>query len=54
MARVNIDPPDRPTGRAAAEWLARTAELTPLGVEHESVLDAIDAAREELAGGDDA
>ena len=37
-------------GSATAEWLAHTAELPPLGVDHGSVLDAIDAAREELAG----
>jgi post-segregation antitoxin (ccd killing protein) len=37
-------------GSATAEWLAQTAELPPLGVGHASVLDAIDAAREELAG----
>lgn len=38
---------------AASGWLARAAELPALGVGHEQVLEALAAARDELAGDDD-
>jgi post-segregation antitoxin (ccd killing protein) len=40
-------------GSAASAWLAQAAELPPLDVEHQQVLDAVAAARDELAGDDD-
>jgi post-segregation antitoxin (ccd killing protein) len=39
-------------GRAASEWLAHVARLPSPGIEHDHVLAALDAAREELAGRD--
>ena len=40
-------------GAATSEWLARVARLPSSGVEHDHVLAALNAAREELAGDDD-
>ncbi len=40
-------------GSATSDWLTRAAQLPALGVEHEQVLDAVAAAREELARDDD-
>jgi post-segregation antitoxin (ccd killing protein) len=36
-------------GGAASEWLARIAELPALPVEHDEVIEALAAAREELS-----
>lgn len=40
-------------GSATSGWLARAAELPALDVEHEQVLEAVAAARDELAGDDE-
>lgn len=37
-------------GDAASEWLARVEALPSLDVEHDEVLTALDAARDELSG----
>jgi post-segregation antitoxin (ccd killing protein) len=37
-------------GMAASEWLAQAARLPVLAVEHEEVLAAVSAARDELTG----
>jgi post-segregation antitoxin (ccd killing protein) len=38
------------TGSAASDWLVQAARLPALPVEHEQVLEAIGAARDELDG----
>jgi post-segregation antitoxin (ccd killing protein) len=40
-------------GSAASAWLAQAAELPARDVEHQQVLEAVAAARDELAGDDD-
>lgn len=37
---------------AGSEWLAAVSRLPPLPVSHEEVLEAVSAARAELAGGE--
>jgi len=39
-------------GNAASEWLAQVAALPAVAVEHRHVLEALVAARDELAGDD--
>jgi post-segregation antitoxin (ccd killing protein) len=37
-------------GDAASDWLARAAALPTTSIAHDDVLDAVNAARDELAG----
>lgn len=39
-------------GHAASDWLARVADLPAVAVEHDDVVAAVAAARDELAGAD--